>query len=110
MLTTVAESCATLIFLANPGMDRPLYQKLFHLNETQSRQIASLVPKKQMLIKQGGVAKVVELDVDRRGYWLYTNHFSDNQKLRDATGTHGLDGARSKSSLRSRKPCNPIAL
>lgn len=93
VLTTVAESCATQIFLANPGMDRPLYQKLFHLNETQSGQIASLIPKRQMLIKQGGIAKIVELDVDRRSYWLYTNHFSDNQKLRDAIASHGFSGA-----------------
>ena len=31
--------------------------------------IAGLIPKRQFLLKQPNVAKVLNLDVDRKGYW-----------------------------------------
>ncbi len=61
MLQVIAESCGTLIFLANPRMDKGQYKALFHLNDKEAELIAGLTPKKQMLIKrpdlvQGGAA------------------------------------------------------
>ena len=41
MLDVIIESCATKIFLANPDMDRDLYQRQFHLNETEVELISS---------------------------------------------------------------------
>ena len=45
MLPVVVESCATKMFLANPGMDREAYREIFHLNETEADRITDLVPK-----------------------------------------------------------------
>ena len=36
LLPVIVESCATKIFLANPGMDRAAYRERFHLNETEA--------------------------------------------------------------------------
>jgi type IV secretory pathway VirB4 component len=52
MLTVVAESCATKIFLANPDMDRAVYRDAFDMNDTELGLISELVPPSQMLIRK----------------------------------------------------------
>ncbi len=91
MMQVVAESCATKMFLANPGMNRELYRELFHLNETEAEMIAGLIPKRQILVKRPDLAKVVNLNVDPTGYWLYTNDPYDNQRRREAFERYGFD-------------------
>src|SRR6202011_2090974 len=84
IVDVIVETCATKIFLANPDMDRDLYRHRFHLNETEVEQIAGLIPKQQFLIKTPELAKVVNLTVDPKSYWLYTNDPYDNQKRQAA--------------------------
>ena len=91
LLEVILESAATKIFLANPDMDRDLYQKQFHLNETEVERIAGLIPKQQFLIKTPELAKVANLSVDRKSYWLYTNDPYDNRKRREAFDTYGFE-------------------
>jgi type IV secretion system protein VirB4 len=91
LLPVVVESCATKFFLANPGMDRETYRDIFHLNDTETSRIANLIPKKQLLIKRPDLAKVVNLDVDAKSYWLFTNNPSDNVKKRDVFDRYGLE-------------------
>jgi len=64
LLSVIAESCFTKMFLANPGMDASVYRETFHLNETEAAQIARLVPKQQFLLKRPDLAKVLNLHVD----------------------------------------------
>jgi type IV secretion/conjugal transfer VirB4 family ATPase len=90
MLSVIVESCATKMFLANPGMDRDAYREIFHLNETEAALIAGLVPKQQILIKRPDFSKVVNLNVDPAGYWLYTSNPYDNQRRREAFEQHGF--------------------
>lgn len=82
MLQVIAESCGTLIFLANPRMDKGQYKELFHLNDKEAELIASLTPKKQMLIKRPDLSKVVQLNVASKDYWIYTNSPYDNDRKR----------------------------
>jgi type IV secretion/conjugal transfer VirB4 family ATPase len=91
LLDVIVESCATKIFLANPDMDQDLYRRQFHLNDTEVEWIASLLPKRQFLIKTPELAKVANLNVDRRSYWLYTNDPYDNQKRREAFEAYGFE-------------------
>jgi type IV secretion system protein TrbE len=91
ILDVIIESCATRIFLANPDMDRDLYQRQFHLNENEVELIANLIPKQQFLIKTPELAKVANLNVDPKSYWLYTNDPYDNQKRKEAFETHGFE-------------------
>jgi type IV secretion/conjugal transfer VirB4 family ATPase len=91
ILGVIIESCATKIFLANPDMDRDLYQRQFHLNDREVELISRLIPKRQMLIKKPGIAKVANLDVDPKSYWLYTNDPFDNQKRREAFEKYGFE-------------------
>lgn len=91
ILDIIVESCATKIFLANPDMDRDLYQRQFHLNQNEIELIANLIPKKQFLIKTPELAKVANLDVDPKSYWIYTNDPYDNQKRKEAFETYGFD-------------------
>ena len=102
MLGVIVESCTTKMFLANPGMDRNAYRETFHLNETEAALIAALVPKQQILIKRPDLSKVVNLNVDPIGYWLYTSNPYDNQRRREAFERYGFargleELARSKS-------------
>jgi type IV secretion system protein VirB4 len=91
ILDVIIESCATKIFLANPDMDRDLYRRQFHLNETEVELIANLIPKQQFLIKTPELGKVANLNVDRKSYWLYTNDPYDNKKRKEAFATHGFE-------------------
>jgi type IV secretion system protein TrbE len=91
LLDVIVESCATKIFLANPDMDRDLYRRQFHLNETEISLIASLIPKRQFLWKTPELARVANLEVDARSYWLYTNDPYDNLKRRQAFAALGFE-------------------
>src|SRR5882724_6056338 len=91
ILDVIVESCATKIFLANPDMDRELYRQRFHLNETEVERITGLIPKRQFLIKTPELAKVVNLTVDAKSYWLYTNDPYDNQKRKAAFEQYGFE-------------------
>lgn len=91
LLDIIVESCATKIFLANPDMDQDLYRRQFHLNESEVECISTLIPKRQFLIKTPELAKVANLNVDRRSYWLYTNDPYDNQKRNAAFEAYGFE-------------------
>jgi type IV secretion system protein VirB4 len=91
ILDVIIESCATKIFLANPDMDRDLYRRQFHLNENEVELISGLIPKKQFLIKTPELAKVANLTVDAKSYWLYTNDPYDNKKRKEAFETYGFE-------------------
>lgn len=72
LLRVAIESCPTKCFLANPNIDRGVYQHLFHLNETEVERIATLVPRQQVLVKQGDLAKVLTLAVDPESARLFS--------------------------------------
>jgi type IV secretion/conjugal transfer VirB4 family ATPase len=91
ILDIIIESCPTKIFLANPDMDRDLYRRQFNLNENEIELIATLQPKRQLLIKTPELAKVANLEVDAKSYWLYTNDPFDNRKRREAFETYGFE-------------------
>src|SRR5216684_4531358 len=90
ILDIIIESCATKIFLANPDMDRELYRRQFHLNDNEVELISTLIPKQQFLIKTPELAKIANLNVDPKSYWLYTNDPFDNQKRKEAFETYGF--------------------
>jgi type IV secretion system protein VirB4 len=90
MLPIILESCPTKVFLANPGMQDAAYRERFHLNEREAALIAGLTPKKQFLLKQPGIAKVLNLNVDPKSYWLYTSNPFDHQRRRAAFAEHGV--------------------
>jgi type IV secretion/conjugal transfer VirB4 family ATPase len=90
ILDVIIESCATKIFLANPDMDRDLYRRQFHLNDNEVELISTLIPKQQFLIKTPELAKIANLNVDPKSYWLYTNDPFDNRKRKEAFETYGF--------------------
>ncbi len=91
MLSVVVESCATKMFLANPDMDLQSYREIFHLNETEAGLIAHLIPKQQILLKRPDMAKVVNLNVDSKDYWLYTSSPYDRERRREAFERYGFE-------------------
>ena len=89
MLSVIAESCFTKLFLANPGMDAAVYRETFHLNETEAGLIARLVPKQQFLLKRPDLAKVLNLNVDPEALRIFSagerkdrNNNGQGQKFR----------------------------
>ena len=90
IVDVIIETCATKIFLANPDMDRELYRNQFHLNETEIDLVAGLIPKRQFLLKNHEIAKVANLEVDPKSYWLYTNDPFDNRKRAEAFEKYGF--------------------
>jgi type IV secretion/conjugal transfer VirB4 family ATPase len=91
IVNVVIESCATKIFLANPDMDRDLYRNTFHLNDNEIEMISTLIPKRQALVKRPDLAKVVNLEVDEKSYWLYTSDPNERFKREQAFREHGFE-------------------
>lgn len=91
ILDILIETCGTKIFLANPDLDRELYREQFHLNDRELELVTGLVPKQQMLIKTPDVAKVANLNVDPKSYWIYTNDPFDNRRRQEAFAAHGFE-------------------
>jgi type IV secretion/conjugal transfer VirB4 family ATPase len=91
LLDIIIETCATKMFLANPDMDQDLYRRQFHLNAAEMNVISTLIPKQQFLLKTPEIAKVANLHVDRRSYWLYTNDPYDNRKRKEAFDAYGFE-------------------
>jgi type IV secretory pathway VirB4 component len=83
MLHIVNESCPTKIFLANPNMDRKLYAEVFQLNDTELALAESLVPKRDLLVKQPRGTKKLRLEVDSLTYWIATNNSRDNLRKQE---------------------------
>jgi type IV secretion system protein VirB4 len=78
------------MFLANPDIDRKLYREVFHLNETEAELISKLIPKQQILIKRPDMARVVNLNVDHKDYWLYTSNPYDRERRQEAFERYGF--------------------
>ena len=93
MLHIVHESCPTKIFLANPNMDRKLYAEVFQLNDTELELLESLVPKRDLLLKQPGITKKLRLDVDALTYWIATNNSRDNLRKQEYFARYGPEVA-----------------
>jgi len=91
LLRTVVESCPTKLLLANPSCNRQQYADLFRLNETELDLLADLMPRRQLLLKRSNLAKVLNLNVDPRSYWLYTNTPLDNERVATIFRDHGFE-------------------
>jgi type IV secretion/conjugal transfer VirB4 family ATPase len=91
VLDLVNEICPTKILLANPGADHAAYQRMFHLNEREVELFAALIPKRQFLVKTEQRAKVLNVNLDPRAYWQYTNSPYDNERRRAAIEAHGFE-------------------
>jgi len=53
--------------------------------------VAGLIPRQQVLVKRPNLAKVVNLHVDPKEYWLYTNSPYDNARRREAFEKYGFE-------------------
>lgn len=91
ILDLVNEICPTKILLANAGADHATYQRMFHLNEREVELFASLTPKRQFLVKTEHRSKVLNVNLDPRAYWQYTNSPYDNERRRAAIAAHGFE-------------------
>jgi len=81
LLRTVVEGCPTKLLLANPALDARQHGELFQLNERELDLLAGLVPRQQILLKRPNVTKVLNLTVDPKSYWIYTNTPLDNERV-----------------------------
>jgi len=81
LLRTVLESCPTRLLLANPAMNRDQYRELLQLNDMELKLLADLLPRRQVLLKRPNLTKVLDLNVDPKSYWIYTNTPIDNERV-----------------------------
>jgi type IV secretion system protein VirB4 len=91
LLRTVVESCPTKLLLANPALDRSRYAELFQMNEMELDLLATLMPRRQILLKRPDLTKVLTLAVDPKSYWIYTNTPIDNDRVAAVFREHGFE-------------------
>jgi len=61
------------------------------INDNEIEIISTLIPKRQALIKRPDLAKVVNLEVDEKSYWLYTSDPNESFKREQAFRDHGFE-------------------
>ena len=76
---------------APPSLDRARYAELFQLNPTEIDLLTDLIPRRQILLKRPELAKVLNLMVDPRSYWLYTNTPIENERVTAIFKEHGFE-------------------
>jgi GTPase SAR1 family protein len=91
VLAQANELCPTKLLLPNPGADFADYKEIFHLNERETELFAALAPKRQVLWKTETHAKVLNVHIDPRAYWEYTNSPYDNERRAQAIAEHGVE-------------------
>ncbi len=99
LLRTVVESCPTKLLLANPALDRSRYAELFQMNEVELDLVASLMPRRQILLKRPDLTKVLSLSVDPKSYWIYTNTPIDNERVATVLKEYGFDTGLDRLSV-----------
>ena len=93
-LRPILENCPTKILLANPSLDARLYGGVLKLTEGEQERVRNLIPKQQFLLKQGDVSKILNLNVDKRSYWIYTTDpFEVKRRDEAIAATGSLDAA-----------------
>jgi type IV secretion system protein VirB4 len=102
LLRTVVESCPTKLLLANPALDRARYADLFQLNETELELLTTLMPRRQLLLKRPGLAKVLTLNLDPRSYWLYTDTPVDNARVAIMVREQGFEAGLDRLAASAR--------
>jgi type IV secretion system protein VirB4 len=90
LLEVLVESCGTKLFLANPSLNEELYRDVLKLPQGAVDLIRGLRPKGQLLVSKPTHTKVLNLDVDPRSYWLYTNDPHDNTRRDEAIARLGF--------------------
>ena len=86
------ESMPTKIFLANPNLPEKVGE-IFRLNPDEMDTIRSLVPKMELYLKRAGLSAILQLEVDRASYWLYTSNPRDSERRAEMIAEHGLQRA-----------------
>ena len=61
----------------------------FQLNDTELELLESLVPKRDLLLKQPGHTKKLVLEVDALTYWIATNNSRDNLRKQEYFTRYG---------------------
>jgi type IV secretory pathway VirB4 component len=93
MVRHVVESCPTKLFLANPYLDANTYSNVFGLTETEIERVKALIPKRQFLLKRPHLAKVLNLNLDPKSYWMTTTNPYESARRREMVDTLGLERA-----------------
>ena len=84
VLRPAAENCPTKIVLANPNLDTAVYHDVLGLTPTEQERVRHLTPKRQFLLKRDQISKVLNLNVDRESYWLFTTNPYEAKRRREA--------------------------
>ena len=93
ILRPVIDSCPTKILLPNPTLDAGFYGEVLQLTSNEQEKIRQLVPKRQFLMKRPGLSKVLNLNLDPRSYWLFTNNPFEAKRRSQLVAEVGLEAA-----------------
>ncbi|EQD45617.1 hypothetical protein B2A_09239, partial [mine drainage metagenome] len=58
-------------------------------NDTELELLESIVPKRDLLLKQPGITKKLRLNVDALTYWIATNNSRDNLRKQEYFARYG---------------------
>jgi type IV secretion system protein VirB4 len=88
----IVNACSTFLFLPDPTFNRERYQTLFHLNDQEILNLASLAPR-EALLKRAGFSKIIRLNLDPKSYWLFTTRPKDRLRRAQAIAEVGYERA-----------------
>ena len=92
-ISPILANCPTKILFANPLLDGGFYTEVLRLTQREQDRVRGLIPKRQFLLKQPDVSKVLSLNVDPRSYWLYTTNPVEANRRDELVAAVGLEAA-----------------
>src|SRR5262249_27678228 len=85
--------CPTQNLLSKTHATSPVYGDILGLTEIEQERVKTLQPKCQFLLKREGLAKVLNLNVDPRSYWLFTTNPFEAKRRDEVIKQVGLRAA-----------------
>jgi type IV secretion system protein VirB4 len=88
----IVNACSTFLFLPDPTFNRDRYRKLFHLNDREVENLATLEPR-EALLKRSGHSKIIRLNLDAKSLWLFSTKPKDRLRRAREIELYGFDEA-----------------
>jgi type IV secretion system protein VirB4 len=87
---SIVNSCTSFLFLRDATFNRKRYAELFKMNEQQIALFENLGDREGLYMRRDGITKVIQLNLDRRSYAIFSTKPKDRIRRAKLIAKYGL--------------------